>query len=39
MILTVDIGNSRVKWACWLDDAIVARGASAYAAEYAAEVI
>ena len=30
MKLTVDIGNSRIKWASWEADRIVARGAAAY---------
>lgn len=30
MILTVDIGNSRIKWAAWEADRIVSRGAGAY---------
>jgi type III pantothenate kinase len=30
MILTVDIGNSRIKWASWEADRIVARGVAAY---------
>jgi len=29
MILTVDIGNSRIKWASWQDEIIIARGVSA----------
>ena len=33
MILTVDIGNSRVKWASWMAERIVARGVAAYAEE------
>ena len=28
MILTIDIGNSRIKWASWQEDMISARGAS-----------
>ena len=38
MILTVDIGNSRIKWASWQADKIVARGVAAYAADKSAEV-
>ena len=30
MILTVDIGNSRIKWASWQAEKIIARGAVAY---------
>lgn len=30
MILTVDIGNSRIKWALWQAENIIARGVSAY---------
>lgn len=30
MILTVDIGNSRIKWALWQTEKIVARGVAAY---------
>jgi type III pantothenate kinase len=30
MILTVDIGNSRIKWAQWLAGTIIARGVQAY---------
>ena len=30
MILTVDIGNSRIKWAQWLDGTIIARDAQPY---------
>ncbi|NOQ90207.1 MAG: type III pantothenate kinase, partial [Gammaproteobacteria bacterium] len=30
MILTVDIGNSRIKWASWQEDKITARGVVAY---------
>ena len=33
MILTVDIGNSRIKWASWMAGKIVARGVAAYAEE------
>jgi type III pantothenate kinase len=33
MILTVDIGNSRIKWASWVAEKIVARGAAAYGEE------
>jgi type III pantothenate kinase len=34
MILTVDIGNSRIKWALWQADVIVTRGQTDYAAVY-----
>lgn len=30
MILTVDIGNSRIKWALWQAEVIIARGVAAY---------
>jgi type III pantothenate kinase len=30
MILTVDIGNSRIKWASWMVEKIVARGVARY---------
>ncbi len=30
MILTVDIGNSRIKWASWQASVIIARGVAAY---------
>jgi len=30
MIITVDIGNSRIKWAAWQADTIVGRGVEAY---------
>ena len=33
MILTVDIGNSRIKWASWQAEKIVARGVAAYSAD------
>lgn len=33
MILTVDIGNSRVKWALWRADKIVERGVATYTVE------
>jgi type III pantothenate kinase len=33
MILTVDIGNSRIKWAQWQTEVIVARGVAAYSAD------
>lgn len=33
MILTVDIGNSRIKWALWRADKIVERGVAAYATD------
>lgn len=39
MILTIDIGNSRIKWAAWLTEKVIARGVSEYSAENAAEVI
>ena len=32
MILTVDIGNSRVKWALWMVERIIARGVMSYGA-------
>ncbi len=38
MILTVDIGNSRIKWASWLAETIVARGVLAYDAKKMAGV-
>ncbi len=38
MILTVDIGNSRIKWASWQAEKIVARGVAAYAADKSADV-
>ena len=38
MILTIDIGNSRIKWAAWLTERIIARGVSGYSAENAADV-
>jgi len=38
MILTVDIGNSRIKWASWQADKIVARGVVAYTADKSADV-
>jgi len=38
MILTIDIGNSRIKWAAWQDAEIVARGASAYEKENSARI-
>lgn len=31
MILTIDIGNSRIKWAAWQAGQIIARGADVYA--------
>ena len=37
MILTVDIGNSRIKWALWQADEISARGVSAYTVDGAIE--
>ena len=39
MILTIDIGNSRIKWASWLTEKIIARGVAEYSAETAADVI
>lgn len=39
MILTIDIGNSRIKWAAWLTERIIARGVSGYSSENAADVI
>lgn len=33
MILTVDIGNSRIKWAQWQAEVIIARGVAAYSAD------
>lgn len=30
MILTIDIGNSRIKWALWQAEKIIARGAACY---------
>ena len=33
MILTVDIGNSRIKWAAWQAEKIVARGVMTHASE------
>jgi type III pantothenate kinase len=38
MILTVDIGNSRIKWALWQAEKIVARGAVAYSADKSTDV-
>ncbi len=38
MILTVDIGNSRIKWALWQADEITARGVEAYAQDKLAEI-
>lgn len=38
MILTVDIGNSRIKWASWQVEKIVARGVAAYTVDKSAEV-
>ncbi len=38
MILTIDIGNSRIKYACWQAEAIVSRGALAYGPDKLAEV-
>ena len=37
MMLTVDIGNSRIKWALWQADRITARGVSAYTIDAAME--
>jgi len=37
MTLTVDIGNSRIKWALWQAEKIVARGALSYEADNCAE--
>ncbi len=39
MILTVDIGNSRIKWASWQAEKIVARGISAYTADKSTAVL
>jgi len=33
VILTVDIGNSRIKWAAWQSEEIIARGVAAYTLE------
>jgi type III pantothenate kinase len=33
MILTVDIGNSRIKWAQWQAEVIIARGVASYQAD------
>jgi pantothenate kinase type III len=30
MILTIDIGNTRIKFAQWCEDVIVSRGAAVY---------
>ena len=38
MILTVDIGNSRIKWASWENEKIVARGVASYASGEVLEV-
>ncbi len=38
MILTVDIGNSRIKWALWHEDAIIDRAAAAYELENCATI-
>ncbi len=38
MILTVDIGNSRIKWALWRADEIVERGVAAHAAGNNADI-
>ena len=32
MILTIDIGNSRVKWSLWMVERIIARGVMTYGA-------
>ena len=37
MILTVDIGNSRIKWASWQAEKIVARGVVAYTVDKSAD--
>jgi type III pantothenate kinase len=39
MILTIDIGNSRIKWAQWLTEVIIARGAASYDAHGQADDI
>ena len=39
MILTVDIGNSRIKWALWLAERIIARGVSGYTADTVADTV
>ncbi len=39
MILTVDIGNSRIKWASWRAEKIVERGVSAYTADKSTAVL
>jgi len=38
MILTVDIGNSRIKWASWQAEKIVARGVATYIADKSTDV-
>ncbi len=38
MILTVDIGNSRIKWAAWQGEEIIARGVAAHTLENGAAV-
>ena len=38
MILTIDIGNSRIKWAAWQGELIVSRGAAVYAGKNLADV-
>jgi len=38
MILTVDIGNSRIKWASWQAGEIIARGAAPYTLDKCADV-
>jgi len=37
MILTVDIGNSRIKWASWQTEKIIARGVAPYTADKSSE--
>lgn len=39
MILTVDIGNSRIKWAAWQAEKITARGAAAHASSISAATL
>lgn len=38
MILTVDIGNSRIKWASWQAGEIIARGVASYKSDAPADV-
>ena len=38
MILTVDIGNSRIKWATWQEHRILARGVAGYDSDASGEV-